>query len=59
MTDGEDEEIESDYSDDNWKFHDRGHEGDDEDVLFIDDIEGLREEIEYHLQHNHDHNHDD
>lgn len=55
-----DDVASSDYIEENWRFSDIENTGSDDNVLFIDDIEGLWEEIEgsdeYH--HNCGHNHD-
>lgn len=50
-------DLGEDYSGDNWRFQEQDPvDGGDEETLFIDDIDGLSEEIEHN---NHHHHHDD
>lgn len=56
IMDSNDKEYESDYADDSWKFSKESWDDcEEDDTLFIDDVEGLAEEIEAHRR-SHDEN---
>lgn len=61
VMDFDDKETADEYSGVGWKFDKQSSDKDDElddNILYIDDIEGLGEEIEHHLSHHHLHDHD-